>query len=274
MNKTRKRRGERYLPGVISGLDRLAQRVETGLQNLRRPGPVLPADVGKRLLEAMLAPEHILEDARYFKIVPNDYLIELNEANYQRHYQPVEKVLYRQWRDKLLEALNTANSRLGRREYRFGGRVRLRLQPVADLSETDIRLRCQINPAVDAPAGTTACLELWTGGRRWPLREDVTVLGREEPCDVCLDLPDVQQKRLISGRHAYIRQKDGHFRLYDGSPEGKASVNGTFVNGRQLPQAGHPLQEGDLIILASLDPRQPSLDTPGVAGLVFRAECG
>lgn len=274
MNKTRKRRGERLLPGVMSGLDRLAQRVETGLQSLRQPGPVLPADVGKRLLEAMLAPEHILEDARYFKIVPNDYLIELNTANYQRHYQPVEKTLYRQWRDKLLEALNTANSRQGRREYRFGGRVRLHLQPVADLSEKEIRLHCQINPAVDTPAVATTCLELWTGGRRWSLREDVTVLGRDALCEVWLDLPDVQQKRLVSGRHAYICREDGQFRLYDGSPEGKASVNGTFVNGRPVARGGHPLQEGDLIILASLDPRQSSLDTPGVAGLVFRAECG
>jgi hypothetical protein len=226
------------------------------------------------LLEAMLAPENILEDVRYFKIVPNDYVIELNEANYQRHYQPVEKLLYRQWRDKLLEALNTANSRQGRREYRFGGRVRLRLQPVADLAPEVVRLHCQINPNVDAvtPVAVTACLELWPAGRRWPLQEEITVLGREEPCDVCLDMPVIQQKRLISGRHAYIRQAGGQFRLYDGSPEGKASLNGTFVNGRPVPPAGHMLQDGDVIILASLDPRQLSLDTPGVAGFVFRGE--
>ncbi|MCL4302575.1 MAG: FHA domain-containing protein [Anaerolineae bacterium] len=275
MSETPKRRPERRLPDVLGELDRWADRLETGLQKLRRPGPILPADVSRRLQAAMLAPENMLEDARYQKIVPNDYLVELNETNYARHYQPVESTITSQWRDKLLEGLNIANSRLGRREYRFGGRVQVRLQPASDLGEDEIRLHCQINPNVGAamPGTMTACLELLLQGRRWMLSEEVTVIGRDEACDIYLDLPAVQQKRLISGQHAHIRHSGDRFRLYDGSPEGRASVNGTFVNGRRVPPGGHDLYEGDVIILASLDHSQPHLDTPGVAAFVFREAC-
>lgn len=275
MSETPKRRPERWLPDVLGELDRWADRLEAGLQKLRRPGPILPADVGRRLQAAMLAPENILEDARYQKIVPNDYLVELNEANYSRHYQPVESMITSQWRDKLLEGLNIANSRLGRREYRFGGRVQVRLQPAPDLGEDEIRLHCQINPQGGGamPGTMTGCVELLPQGRRWPLREEITVIGRDEACHIYLDLPSVQQKRLISGKHAHVRRSGDRFRLHDGSPEGKASVNGTFVNGRRVPPGGYELHEGDVIILASLDPSQPRLDTPGVAALVFRKEC-
>lgn len=275
MSETPKRRQERRLPDVLGELDRWADRLETGLQKLRRPGPILPADVSRRLQAAMLAPENMLEDARYHKIVPNDYVVELNEANYVRHYRPVESMITSQWRDKLLEGLNIANSRLGRREYRFGGRVQVRLQPASDLGEDEIRLHCQINPQMGgaAPGTMTACLELLLQGRRWMLREEVTVIGRDEACDIYLDLPAVQQKRLISGQHAHIRHSGKRFRLYDGSPEGRASVNGTFVNGRRVPPGGHDLYEGDVIILASLDHSQPHLDTPGVAAFVFREAC-
>jgi hypothetical protein len=272
MSKTPKRR----LPDVLGELDKWTGRLEAGLEKLGRPGPVLPADVSRRLQAAMLAPENIIEDARYAKVVPNDFVVELNELNYARHYKPVEKTIYAQWRDKLLDGLNTANSRQGRRDYRFGGRVQFRIQPSADLGEDEVRIHCQVNPEAGAapPRTVPACLELVPQGRRWPLPGELTVLGRDETSDLYLDLPAVQQKRLISGQHAYIRHQEGRFRLYDGSPEGKASVNGTFVNGRRVPPGGHELQEGDVIILASLDSHQPRIDTPGVAAFVFREDCG
>ena len=272
MTKTQKRRPDTFLPDVMGELDKLAGRIDAGLQHLGRSGPILPADVGKQLLEAMLARENVLEDARYLKVVPNDYRVELNEANYQRHYQPAETMICEQWRERLLEALNTANSRQGRKEYRFGGRVRIRIQPAPNLGEEEVRIHCQINTAVEAKT-VLACLELLSGERQWTLQDDLSVLGRDDACEVYLDLPLIQQTRLISSQHAHIRHEHNHFYLYDGSPEGKASVNGTFANGQRVSPAGHLLQDGDLIILASLDPRQPRVDTPGVAALRFRAEC-
>lgn len=276
MTKTRQHRPDGLLPDMPGKLDRLAGRIEARLQNLRRPFPILPADIGKRLQVVMLAQENIVEDVRYFKIVPNDYLVKLNEDHYNRCYKPVEKLVCEQWREKLLEVLNTTNSRQGYKEYRFGGRVRIRIQPVANLGKDEVRIHCEVNSEVGALAAgaVSACLELLEGGWQWPLREEITVIGRDDACDVFLDIPLVQEARLISRQHAYIRHEDNHILLYDGSPDGQASVNGTFVNGQRVSQAAHVLQDGDVIILAALDPSQPHYHTSGVVALRFRANCG
>lgn len=274
MIKTRKHRPDNLLPDVLGGLDQLAARIDASLQNLRQPAPILPADVGKQLQETMLARRNMLEDARYFKVVPNDYLVELNEANYRHGYQPLETLICEQWRERLLEALNTTNSRQGRKEYRFGGRVRIRIQPAANLSEAEVRIHCRIKPQVGAAAAGSACLDLLPGGQQWSLREEITVIGRDEACDIFLNMPPVRQIRLVSGQHAYIRQERNEFWLYDGSPDGKASVNGTFANGQRISPAGHQLKAGDIIILAALDPGQPRVDTPGAVALRFRATSG
>jgi hypothetical protein len=267
MIKTRKRRPNNLWANVLGELGKLAER---------RPAPILPADVGKQLLKVMFARENVLEDARYLKVAANDFLIELNEANYNHHYRPVEKLVCEQWQKRLLEALNTTNSRQGRKEYHFGGRVRVRLRPRANLGEAEVRIHCRINPEVGASAAGagSACLELLSGGWQWPLREDIIVIGRDDTCDIFLDTPLVQQTRLISRQHAYIHHENSRFLLYDGSPDGMASVNGTFVNGQYVSPAGQVLQDGDVIILAALDSNQPCLNTPGVAAFRFRANCG
>lgn len=282
MKKTHKRAPARRLSSALRGLARWPGHIDARLQSrIRRPllprraTPILPADVGKYLQEAMLAQENMLEDAQYLKVVPNDYVVELNEVNYQQRYQPVEKMVCEQWREKLLAGLNTQNSRLGRKEYRFGGPVRVSIRPLPDLGEDEVRIQCQINPeaGLSTPGIVLACLELLPDGRQWSLRAGITLIGRNEPCDVCLDMPLVQQKRLVSGQHAYIRSEGHHCHLYDGSPDGKASVNGTFVNGQCVSAAGWDLRDGDIIILAALDSSQPRPDTPGVVAFRFHADC-
>ncbi|HXV41643.1 MAG TPA: FhaA domain-containing protein [Anaerolineae bacterium] len=282
MKKTHKRLPARRFPSALRDLARLPGRIDAHLQSrLRRPllphqvAPILPADVSRYLQAAMLAPQNTLEDAQYLKVVPNDYLVELNPANYQRHYQPVEKIICEQWQQKLLDTLNIQNGRQGRKEYRFGGPVRVNIRAAPELNESEVRVQCQVNPEIGLPAQPVAlaCLELLSAGRQWPLQEGITTIGRYEPSDICLDLPVIQQKRLVSGQHAYIRAEGKRFRLYDGSPEGKASVNGTFVNGQRVSPAGWDLHDGDMIILAALNPSQPRPDTPGVAAFLFHANC-
>ena len=78
---------------------------------------------------------------------------------------------------------------------------------------------------------------------------------------------------LVSGLHAYVKVESGQARLFDGSPAGRASLNGTFVNGQRVPPDGHPLAEGDVIVLAPLEPRQPDPNTPGTLALVYHARC-
>jgi pSer/pThr/pTyr-binding forkhead associated (FHA) protein len=82
-------------------------------------------------------------------------------------------------------------------------------------------------------------------------------------------MPAVQAARLVSGCHAHILYREDEHVLFDGESGGKPSTNGTFVNARRVGPEGRALEDGDVILLASLDPERPRLDTPGVVALVF-----
>jgi hypothetical protein len=280
----RKRSPVSHLRHALLGLVELPGRINGGLQEqIRRPfifrrmfsGPILPADVNKHLEKAMLARENVLEDVDYTKVVPNDYIVELNDNNYKRNYEPIEQKVCERWQARLLEVLNTTNDRRGRKEYKFGGRVQVRIRPVSDLAEGEARIWCQVSPDVDVvlTTATLACLELISSGRRWSLREGMVTIGRDDGCDICLDMPAVQRARLVSGQHAYIIHKDREYHLFDGAPGGRPSTNGTFVNGQRVGPDGQELDDGDVIILAALDPDQPRSDTPGAVAFFFRLDC-
>src|SRR5690606_35290551 len=130
--------------------------------------------------------------------------------NYERHYQPIEQDVTEQWRKRLLDDLNTANSRQGRKQYRFGGPVQIRLRPAPQLAENEFniiaRVQAEARPAAEArPSpearpedGSTGCLEQLLGGRRWPLQEGTIVLGRSRGADIRASGPQVQELRLVS----------------------------------------------------------------------------
>jgi hypothetical protein len=92
----------------------------------------------------MLSGEYALEDAEYQKIVPNDYVVELEEANYLRNFQPIEERLLQQWRTRMLEQLATANSRLGRSQYHLGAPLRIEIRPAANLKPDQLRILCRV----------------------------------------------------------------------------------------------------------------------------------
>lgn len=236
-------------------------------------GPIRPADVSDGLCTTMVARENVIEDVDYLKVVPNHFIVELNQENYARNYQPIEKRILGQWREKLMAYLATANSRQGRQEYRFGGSVQLEIRPVTTLKLDQARILCRVQ--TDTPAevpGLPARLELLDGSRHWALRPGIVTLGREARCDVHLDSPVIQEKRLVSGQHAYMQCQPDRYVLFDGAPNGKPSTNGTYVNGQRVPSGGYALQEGDLIVLAALKPGDPRPEIPGVAALRFKLE--
>lgn len=81
----------------------------------------------------------------------------------------------------------------------------------------------------------TAHLEL-EDGNVVPLLRRVTVLGRDDTCDVCI------LDSRVSRQHAVIRVHQGRFEITD-----DASTNGTEVNG--LPADRHELLHADIISL-------------------------
>lgn len=262
----------RQLPGQLDAS--LRERIRQPLPlPLRRVEPVRPADVQRRLEAAMLAPENILEDARYSQVAPNEFVVELDADNYDRNYRLIEKRVCAQWQVKLLEALDTANQRQGRRTYQFGGPVRVSLRSGAGLAADGVRIRCRIAPENTAPPAPVGCLQLWPAGRQWPLPPGTHTLGRHESSNLLLDTSRQQHQALISAHHAYLLVSEGEVRLFDGSPAGRPSLNGTFVNGQRVPASGQALAPGDVVVLAPLNPKDPRPDGPGALALIFRERC-
>jgi len=238
--------------------------------------PLRPADIVESLCEITLARRYVVEDVDYHKIVPNRFVIEIPEENYQRNYRLIERQICQQWRERLLNHLTNANSRQGRQEFRFAGPVSVEIRAMSDLDADQARILFRLesgSPHTPAPTILPACLETPNGAHRWSLHEGIVTLGREANNDIFLDMSAVQEKKLVSGQHAYLRCARGEFRLFDGAPRGQASTNGTYVNFRRVPPAGVSLREGDVILLAAINPNAPNLETPGVAVLRFRADC-
>lgn len=309
---------------VRPGLPGIEHLPELGLPDLTRlpwlNRPLRPADIGGELRESMLRRENMLEDVNYQKVVPNHYIVEVSEVNYTRQFRPIELNILQQWRERLLEELMTANDRQGRKEYRFGGRLRVEVRPASDLRDNEARVLCRIEadggpaaardaqpqpaphitpppaarphpippmrtatstgsdhtttPAPPAGGGSVsaAFLELVPSGQRWVLYPGVNTIGRSEACQIYLSMPVVQEKRLVSGQHAYIVMERGACILFDGSPDGRPSANGTFVNLRRVLPSGYRLQNGDAVVLAAADPLYPRSDTPGVVTFYFWAQ--
>lgn len=241
--------------------------------------PDRPADIGDELCAAMLARENVLEDANYQKISPNRFVVEISQENYARNFQVLEAQIIHQWNEKLLAYLLTTNSRQGRQEYRFAGPVTIEIYPSPDLGNDQARIRCRVQAAgevdsqIEGRIELTACLELLPEGRRWALHPGIVTIGRDMSCDIHLDSPAIQQKKLVSGQHAYLYCRVESYTLFDGSPNGKPSLNGTYVNLHRLSSIGVDLKNGDSILLAALDANHPNPNSPGVASLRFHQDC-
>jgi hypothetical protein len=266
----------RELPGQIdAGLrDRIRQPLPW-----RRGEPVRPADVREHLESAMFAPENLLEDARYLKIVPNEFVVELNPQNYEQNYRLIEQRIIEQWHARLQAALQTANQRQGRQQYQWGGRLSISLQPGPGLAPDAVRIRTRIVPdqasrEPPAPAERAAgCLELMSTRRRWPLSAGRLTIGRADNADLQLSEARADGQALISSYHAYLVVEGGEAWIFDGSPAGRPSTNGTFVNGRRVGPQGQRLADGDVVVLAPLRADDPRPEVPGTVALRYWAEC-
>ncbi|HEX9013530.1 MAG TPA: FhaA domain-containing protein [Anaerolineaceae bacterium] len=241
---------------------------------------IRPADLSSKLRDIMLARDNQIEDVNFQKVVPNRFVIEVNAENYSQNFQPIEPRVTAQWRQGLLSDLEMANSRQGRREYHFAGRVSVQVRPGDGLAPNQARVFCQIErdvpgagaSALPAELFLPAGLELVPDGKTWRLHRGTVTLGRDESCDIVLDMPAVRERRLVSAQHAYLRCDERSYVLFDGSPSGRESTNGTFVNLQRVPPHGTALKDGDEILLAAVRASDPRTDTPGVAVLRFKLE--
>ena len=85
------------------------------------------------------------------------------------------------------------------------------------------------------------------GARRsFPLSSSVTVIGRQQECDLCIPL------MVISRKHCQVNQDEGNLRVRD-----LGSRNGTFVNGKKVEdsalKAGDKLRVGPIVFGVQID---------------------
>ncbi len=265
------------------GVDKVEEHWRVSLVEQRflwMKDPIRPADLSRKLRDIMLSTNNMIEDANYHKVVPNRFVIELNQENFANNYQPIQKRVTLQWREKLLEDLEIANTRQGRREYNFAGRVEIQIRIGPDLAPNQARVYFLVgwmgqnaaSQLIPPEQLLPACLERVPGGKRWRLHLGIVTIGRVSGNDVVIEEPEVQARRLVSAEHAYIECDEKKFILHDGSPAGRPSTNGTYVNSVQVGPEGARLTDGDVILLAAIKPADPRLDMPGVAVLRFFRE--
>jgi hypothetical protein len=174
-------------------------------------------------------------------LVPNDFVVELAEADYER---------LEVYADSLgIELATLAREHAREQGYSFVGPVRMRFEGVRDAATGTFRIRSGVirgttvedgeirRPASDLPPhppgsfnGTPRLLvsgpEPGPDGqlqRTYELSAPLTILGRGTDCDLRLVDPGV------SRHHAELRVEDGEVVLVD-----LGSTNGTFVNGQPV----------------------------------------
>lgn len=82
--------------------------------------------------------------------------------------------------------------------------------------------------------------------RSFPLSSSVTVVGRQQECDLCIPL------MVVSRKHCQVNQDEGSLRVRD-----LGSRNGTFVNGEKVEEAalnaGDKLRVGPIVFGVQVD---------------------
>src|SRR2546429_7231488 len=186
-------------------------------------------------------------------LVPNDFVVELSETDYQR---------LQVYADNLgIEVATLAREHAREQGYSFVGPVRMRFEGVPDLTTGTFRIRSGVirgttveggeirRPASDLPrppgafAGRPRLLvsgpEPGSDGRMprtYELTSPVTMLGRGTDCDLRLVDPGV------SRHHAELRVEGPEVVAVD-----LGSTNGTFVNGQPIRRV--TLQDGARVTL-------------------------
>ena len=206
---------------ALKGFERRLERmVEGTFARIFRSG-IRPVELGRRLVREMNDNRSV--DVRGRTVVPNQYTIELSEADMHR-FEEVSDSLRR-------ELAEAAREHARDEGYAFMGPVSIVLEP-SDKQRTGAfqivgRMR-------EGTGGVGAGSLVLPTGERLPLGESIVTFGRKPESTVQLADPNV------SRNHAEIRPQGNGWVLVD-----LGSTNGTRVNGVRI--SIHELREGDEI---------------------------
>ncbi|MEM7346279.1 MAG: FhaA domain-containing protein [Chloroflexota bacterium] len=231
-------------------VDTLEKWVEQGenrvLRGKQSTQTLKPAQLARALEQELEQTLHYVIDEI---IAHNQFTISLSPKDYTNRLSYKERLEQKLVRyiQELIEA----------RDYQILGTIQVEIVEDVELSPNRCTIHSRLEEGVSATE-STPYLELLPTGDRYPLGSKVVTIGRSQQNDICLGALD--QRRVISRRHAHIKQEKGDtFVLYDGL-SGQHSTAGTYLAGQRLNGKGQPLQDGQSIILGPtqrLNPTQP-----------------
>ncbi|MGF1663395.1 MAG: FhaA domain-containing protein [Kineosporiaceae bacterium] len=217
----------------------LFDRFEKGVERaVRAPftkafrSEVQPVEVAGALRREL--DENVAVLARGRTIVPNHFTVVLSPADYDRFAEWAQTLA-----DELAEAVLVHAER---QRYEFVGPVQVTLLAedrieAGDLAVESQTVRGALTPAAE-PGAEPGRPVVEVEGHRYVLAHPVTVLGRDETCDIVL--PDSG----VSRRHAelVVDHSGGGTRL---AVRDLGSTNGTFVDGARVTH--QVLSPGDVV---------------------------
>lgn len=234
------------------------ERFEEAVLTERRPKTQVKQNDLARLLEKEL--ERYLHHLMRETVAHNHYTLKLCKPDFE-YYQPFKLRGEAELQDHLAQVIQA-------RDYKLVAPLVVTVLEDVTLSPGEYGVTSRIEQnIVRSMAGPH--LELLPIRACFSLDGPWLTLGRSRYNDICLGPQD--KRRVISRRHAHIRQDRTGFVIFDGV-ESQPSTWGTYVNGRRLTtDTGHRLEDGEQIILGPthrLDLAQP---LPGSLTLIFHA---
>jgi hypothetical protein len=221
--------------GVLQRFERRLEHLVQGAFARTFGGWVEPVEIAAALTREAEDRKAIVAAGRV--LVPNDYVVELGQADYERLEEYDEPL-----RTELQAMVAEAASEQG---WSFVGSVGVRftLEPTLDTGAFRVR-SAVVARQVDSPAPTTATARLESGHESWPVTAS-TVVGRGAQVQVQLTDAGVSRRHLEVALHGdTVLARD------------LGSTNGTRLNGNPLSEA--ILHDGDVL-------------TVGTTSLTFRS---
>lgn len=208
----------------LQGFERRLERLVEGTFSKAFRSGLQPVEIGRRVSRVLDADRALGVTGR--PVAPNNIGVYLSPADAER---------FESFSDALARELAEAARQHARDEgYQFLGPVTVTLVTDDSLKKGSFDVVAEI---AEGPGGQVGSLVL-PDGRRVPLGEHPTVLGRQSDCTVALADP------RASRRHAEIRPTADGFLIVD-----LDSTNGTKVNGVRVRE--QVLHDGDEIAVGA-----------------------
>jgi hypothetical protein len=216
---------------MFKALERRLEKLVEGSFNTALKSGLQPVELGRRLIKIMDSQRTV--GVRGSLIVPNDFVIRLSVADYQR----LSTVTPALKRDLIL----TAKDHAAAEGYRFAGQVAFAFEADTQLKTGTFAIDALANSETVGD-GPVAVLTLSDGSVRALELDAAFVIGRNDDCT--LTIADANVSRI----HAEIKADDQGFVVTDNN-----STNGTLVNGNPITTAR--LRNDDVITIGPIQAR-------------------